>query len=68
MATGKAVEIWQVTNPSAHVLRRLTGHKNLILSIAYDRRGRQLVTASQDGTARIWDAETGARRQLLSGT
>ena len=67
VATGKAVEIWQVTNPSAHVLRRLTGHKNLILSIAYDRRGRQLVTASQDGTARIWDAETGARRQLLSG-
>jgi WD40 repeat protein len=67
VATGKAAEIWKVTNPSAHVLRRLTGHKSLILSIAYDRRGQQLVTASQDGTARIWDAETGARRQLLSG-
>ena len=67
VATGKAVEIWNVSGESAHLLHRLTEHKSLVLSIAYDRRGRQLVTASQDGTARIWDAEMGARRKILSG-
>jgi WD40 repeat protein len=67
VAGGSAADIWNVKRPSAQLLSRLSGHRSLILSLAYDRAGRQLVTASQDGTARIWDPETGAQRQILSG-
>ncbi len=35
-----------------------------ILSIAYDPSGQRIVTTSQDGTAKVWDAATG---KLLAG-
>ncbi len=39
--------------------RRIAKHDNLILSATYDAAGKRIVTASQDGTARLWDAATG---------
>jgi eukaryotic-like serine/threonine-protein kinase len=41
-------------------LRERLGHKNRVVAVAFHPGdGRRVVTASHDGTARIWDAETG---------
>jgi len=37
----------------------LTGHQSLVLSCAWSPDGRRIVSASRDGTLRIWDASTG---------
>lgn len=43
------------TNP----LVKLSGHKGKISSIRYSLDGKQLASASHDGTIRIWNTETG---------
>lgn len=37
----------------------LTGHTGLVLALAYSPDGRTLASASDDGTARLWDVATG---------
>ncbi len=47
----------QVLDASTLELRaRLLGHTDVVRTLDYDPRGRWLVTASHDGTARVWDA------------
>jgi WD40 repeat protein len=45
----------------------LSGHTADINSVAFSPDGRFLVTASADGTARVWDAATGASLGELRG-
>ncbi|MDA0159993.1 TIR domain-containing protein [Solirubrobacter ginsenosidimutans] len=45
----------------------LRGHRQAIVTIDSTRDGRRIVTASEDGTARIWDAATGRSLHVLSG-
>lgn len=45
----------------------LDGHSGAVYSVAYDHEGKRLVTASEDGTARIWDAATGREKIILLG-
>jgi len=40
-------------------IRRLEGHGAAVASVAFAPDGRRLLTGGQDGTARLWDAETG---------
>lgn len=56
--------IWHATE-SAVV--RLEGHRSEISDIHWKSDGKQLVTASQDKTARIWDAQTGTELARLEG-
>jgi WD40 repeat protein len=37
----------------------MRGHSDFIVSVAFDPKGDRVVTASRDGTARLWDALTG---------
>ncbi len=45
----------------------LRGHENSVLHVAFSPSGGQLVSASSDGTARVWDAETGSELTVLRG-
>jgi WD40 repeat protein len=44
---------------SAPEFKPLLGHQGGVMSAAFSPDGTQIVTASLDGTARIWDAQTG---------
>ena len=45
----------------------LRGHEAVIKSAAFSPDGRTLVTASMDGTARLWDTATGKETLVLRG-
>ena len=46
----------------------LKGHRDLVSAVRFSPDGRYVVTASHDGTARIWDAATGEQLlELLAG-
>ncbi len=54
---GSAVQVWDV-----HTGRPLTEamrHQALVTRATFSRDGRWVVTEAHDGTARIWDAQTG---------
>jgi WD40 repeat protein len=45
----------------------LAGHDHMVTFAAYSPDGSRIVTASSDGTARIWNAATGEEIAILSG-
>ena len=45
---------------SSHLLPPLTGHEGVIWDVDFDAAGERLVTASADGTARVWDLRLSA--------
>jgi WD40 repeat protein len=73
VASGNAAQIWKISKregrapPSANMLRALWGHSSLVLSVAFDNTGERIITASQDGTARIWNAQSGKSEYVLKG-
>jgi WD40 repeat protein/serine/threonine protein kinase len=48
-------------------LLTLRGHTDQVYSAALSRDGARAVTAGRDGTARVWDAKTGAELLVLRG-
>lgn len=60
---GWEVMLWDAA--SGREKGRLSGHTDAVASIAFDQSGKRLLTASRDGTARIWDVETRAELQIL---
>jgi WD40 repeat protein len=53
--------------PEVRVERSLTGHAGPVLSGAFSPDGTHALTTSDDGTARLWDAHTGATVAVLKG-
>ncbi|MDR0495756.1 MAG: WD40 repeat domain-containing protein [Treponema sp.] len=54
---GNNAKIWNVSN--GNEIRTLTGHTGNINSVAYSPNGRQILTASNDRSIKIWDAGSG---------
>jgi WD40 repeat protein len=46
-------------------IRSLRGHEDRVTSVAYSPDGRWIATAAWDGTARLWEAETGKEVRRL---
>src|SRR5204863_115857 len=44
----------------------LGGHEDVVNSVAFDRDGKRLVSASYDRTARVWDVATGKSLRTLT--
>ncbi len=44
---------------TAPVVQVLSGHERQVFDLAYSANGKQLISASADGTARVWDLATG---------
>ncbi|VDK87492.1 unnamed protein product [Litomosoides sigmodontis] len=55
------------SNIVRHPLRRLTGHSNAVMAVEWFSGGEQIITASWDRTANIYDAERGEIVNTLSG-
>jgi tRNA A-37 threonylcarbamoyl transferase component Bud32/putative hemolysin len=56
---------WHYVRRLCHAdLLILRGHTNYVHGVCFSPDGRRLATASRDGTAKVWDAQTG--QQLLS--
>jgi WD40 repeat protein len=67
VATGDTGGLARVWNVGGGGRVDLNGHSGQINSIAFSRDGKTLVTASDDETARIWDARTGRSLAELRG-
>ena len=48
--------VWSTVDPQQpHPMAVLTGHKGPVLTAAFTRDGRAVVTGSEDQTAQVWD-------------
>jgi WD40 repeat protein len=50
---------------SLRLVRELDGHHGQVTSLAFSHDGRLLVTGSDDGNVRLWDARTGEPRGVI---
>jgi WD40 repeat protein len=57
----------RVLDLAGRPLCTLKGHEGRIRSLAFSRDGKRVATASEDGSARIFDAETGALLSRVAG-
>jgi WD40 repeat protein len=62
-----AVNVFQEIRASDPALAVLAGHVGPLHRAEYSPDGMQIVTASFDGTARVWNARTGIEVMTLSG-
>src|SRR5439155_22670972 len=53
--------------PPFREIARCTGHTAAVSYVAFDATGEHVVTASEDGTARMCDAQTGREIQVFRG-
>jgi len=65
--TPTAISVFQEIRAADAQIAVLSGHGDIVYSAAYSPDGTRVVTASDDKTARIWDASTGASLAVLSG-
>jgi WD40 repeat protein len=53
--------------PHPALMRTLSGHADSVLDCAVSADGAMIVSASDDGTLKVWDGRSGAERLTLSG-
>jgi WD40 repeat protein len=58
----KTIEVWEPRR--GKVARTLTGHANMIQALDWSPDGQRLVSASADGTVKVWDVI--GEQELLS--
>ncbi|NUN50612.1 MAG: hypothetical protein HUU15_17510, partial [Candidatus Brocadiae bacterium] len=58
-------EFFEIDTATGEVVHRYSGHSYGVSSAAYSGDGRRVVSAANDMTAAVWDAEPGAELPLL---
>jgi len=60
---GSVLDVWDTE--TGERLTTLTGHTGKVQDVTFSRDGSKVATASEDGTARVWDPATGEQLQVL---
>lgn len=65
------IKVWDyeeiLIDPASNSMYTLYGHNNVSNYITFTPDGSQLITASSDGTTRVWDANNGQNLIILPG-
>lgn len=59
------LKVWDVA--SGQCVHTLRGHNDEILDVGFNSTGSKLVTASADGTSRVFNTMNGACQAILAG-
>ena len=62
----RTIRIWELGEKEGKLLRSLIAHQGPILQIAFSRDGEKLVTASIDGTIKVFRADDLSELKILS--
>ena len=57
LAVGNGNEVWLFDTTSWQIARKFSGHTDLIQDLEFDPDGKRILSASHDGTIRIWSVE-----------
>jgi WD40 repeat protein len=66
LALGSSLGTWIYDAHTLEPLQLLQGHDNRVSAVAWAPDGRQLASASWDGTIRLWDVATGEQLGMIS--
>lgn len=58
-----SIRLWDAN--SGKEIRRLEGHSDFVLSLAFTEDGTRLLSGGEDNTIRLWNMETGQELQCL---
>lgn len=61
------IVFWDLSIKPYKKLKTIKGHKSLVKSVSYSPNEKLIVSASQDGTAKIWDIATDSCIIILKG-
>ena len=65
LAVAGSVGVWLYDAKTGAEIDLLRGHTGIVNYVDYSQDGRALLTAGNDKTARLWNAETGALRLIF---